>query len=93
MNGAIHIPLAVAVNYLLCPSTVIAFVPFEIFERGYGATILPVHHIGRSIEEPILHVKILSIILIVAGKKIDSVIVYNRSRVGSVLGLDDRHVQ
>lgn len=65
----------------------------EVFERGYGATILPVHHIGRGVEEPVLHVKIFAVILIVAGKEIDSVIVHNRSRVGCVLGLDDGHVQ
>ena len=65
MNGTIHIPFAVTVNHLDGPCPVVALVPFKVTERGHDSTVLPVHHVGRNIKQPVLHQEALGIVLIV----------------------------
>ena len=94
MQGTIHVELAVALHYLLCPCSVVPAAPGELLERGNGAVVSPVHHVGGSIELPVQHLEFvpLRVIFVVAGIEEDGVVVYHRRRVGRVLGLDDGHL-
>ena len=93
VDGTIHIPLSVAFHHAFGPGTIVALVPLEVTQRGHRAVILPVDHVGGRVEQPVAHLEALGIVLVVGGIEIDGVAVDIRSRVGGVLGLDDRHVQ
>ena len=92
MNRAVHIPFAIALDDLFCPSSIVTFVPFEILERCHSTVVLPVDHIGGGIEQPVFHLESLSIVFIMSGVEIDGVAMYIGSRVGRIFGLDDRQV-
>src|SRR5574344_548349 len=67
---AIHIPLAVALNHLVSPCSVVSLIPSEIPERSHRPMVLPVDHVGRGIEQPVFHLESLRIILVVGGIEI-----------------------
>ena len=90
MNRAIHIELSISLNDLLSPSTIVTIIPLEIFQRSHGTTILPVHHVGRSVEQPVLHLEPIGIVLIVSRIKENRVVIHHRCRVGSKFSLNNR---
>jgi len=51
--------------------------------------ILPIRHIGRREQAPIVHVKILGAILIMSSEKVHAAIVQNGRWVGRIDSLND----
>ena len=90
---AIHIPLAIALNHLFCPCSVVSLIPSEILERSHRPVVLPVDHVGRGIEQPILHLESLCVILVVGGIEIYGISMHIGCGVCRVFGLDNRHIE
>ena len=93
MYRTIHIPLAIALYYLLSPRAVVSLIPFEILERSHSTMVFPVDHVGRSIEKPILHDEALGVVLIMSGIKINGVSMHIGSGVCRITGLNDGHIE
>ena len=94
VNRAIHVPLSVAVYHTDSPSAVIAFIPLiKVLQRSDRTTVLPIHHIGRSIEQPVLHLKAFGIVLVVTCVKINRIIINQRCWVGRIFSLNNGHIQ
>ena len=92
MNRAVHIELAVPFDHLLGPGTVVVVVPLEVLQRSHCTVVGPVHHVGRSVEQPVLHHEAVGAILVMRCIKEDRVVIDHRSRVGCVFRLDDGQV-
>lgn len=54
--------------------------------------ILPIRHIGRRKQAPIVHVEVLGAILVMSSEQVHAAIVQNGRWVGRIDGLDDRIV-
>ena len=90
---AVHVELAVALHDARGPGPVVAVEPLEVLERRNRTVVLPVHHVGGSVEQPVLHHEAFGKVVVMRGIEEDSVVVHHRCGVGGVLGLYDRHVQ
>ena len=49
VNGAVHEPLAIALDDLFRPCAVVGVIPLEIAERGNRTVIRPVDHVGGGV--------------------------------------------
>ena len=92
MNRAIHIPLPVTLYHLLGPGSVVALVPAEVPQRCHCTVVLPVNHVGRCIEQPVLHLEALCIVFVMGGVEINGIAMHVGCRIGSVFGLNNRQV-
>ena len=87
MHGAIHIKFTVALDALYGPSAIVLSRPLKIFERSHCATLLPIHHVGGGIKQPVEHFKTYGIVLVVRYIKKNGVVINHRRWVGRIFGL------
>ena len=92
VNRTVHVELSVPFDHLLGPGTVVVVVPLEVLQRSHCTVVGPVHHVGRSVEQPVLHHEAVGTILVMRCIKEDRVVIDHRSRVGCVFRLDDGQV-
>ena len=84
----VPVELAVALNCLRSPSPVVG--PREALQGKGRAVVLPVHHVLRRIDAPLLHPKEVGAILVVTRIDVHCAVVHHRCRVACEPSLDKR---
>ena len=102
MKWRVEVVLAVALYGLNGPGAVVARAPLEVAQRGHGAMVGPVDHIGRGVKQPVVHKETGGVALagienligvgVVAHIEINGVAKDEGRGVGGVVGLKDRQV-
>ena len=73
VDRAVHVELSVTLHDLLSPCSVVVLIPFEISEACNGSAVLPVDHICSSIEKPVPHYEVLTVVIVVARVEIEGI--------------------
>ena len=76
MSTDVPIELTIALYALTRPCTIVC--PTETFQSQRTSVICPVHHVGRTIDTPLLHPKEVCLVFIVPCIDIDPVTMYHR---------------
>ena len=90
VDGAVHVPFAVALDDLFRPCAVVGIVPLEIAEGCDRAVIRPVDHVGRRVQEPVVHHETVGVVVIVGRVEVHRVAVHVWGRVRRVFRCDYR---
>ena len=102
MQWGIKIVLTITLYGLDSPSTVLTTAPWEILQRSHCTMFGPVHHISSAPQQPVVHKETCRTLLVhigdILGRGImrsieeQSITYYQWRWVGSIFGLEQRHV-
>ena len=67
VERCIEIELAITLDSLNSPSTILSTTPFEVAQRCHSTMVCPVHHVGGGPEQPVIHEETSRILLILIG--------------------------